>query len=491
MLLSHQDRARDVARALAARPAGTRVTIRKATPSHSIRDSAYKNACHAVDVSGLDQILAIDAERRIARVEGQVLMRDLARAALAHGLLPAVVPEFGRFTVAGLINGEGIQSSSHRYGVFTQAVESMELLLADGSIVEASATSHPELFASVPESLGTLAIVLAATIQLVPAQPRVRVTYRAFPSRQDYLAAFRAALGTCAFHEGVIFGPRQHVLITADFAAEADGEPTYQPWQAGAPFFYQHVRAMADAAPVSGDVIDTLPYLSRSERGLWWMLECHADFPLLTETRWGRRRLERAAADAYEREGFGKGGQPPFHEMCLINQDMGVTLERLDAGLEWVQQRIGLYPIWNCAVDPKGRQPAGVETSYYVDIGLYGEPMIDGYRHTREMNALQRFVDAPSLWGVSYLTWDDIRATNPARFEKYERMRAATAADTAFLHLREKVVWMDAAQPDSAKPPLWRLKRAFGARWYLNPLIYLLLVVVGISKLIWPRPARS
>src|SRR5215207_1090522 len=105
MMVSHADRVAAVARPIASRPPGTRVTVRQATPSHSIRDQAYKRGLHAVDVSALDQIVEIDAERRVVRAEGQVTMAALAAATLAQGLLPAVVPEFRQFTVSGLING--------------------------------------------------------------------------------------------------------------------------------------------------------------------------------------------------------------------------------------------------------------------------------------------------------------------------------------------------------------------------------------------------
>ena len=51
MASSHPERVQTVAAQVKARPPGSRVTIRKATPSHSIRDAAYKTSCHPVDVS--------------------------------------------------------------------------------------------------------------------------------------------------------------------------------------------------------------------------------------------------------------------------------------------------------------------------------------------------------------------------------------------------------------------------------------------------------
>jgi delta24-sterol reductase len=485
---AHQARIRAVSEQLAARPPGSRITIRKTTPSHSIRDSRYKSGCHSIDVSPLNEVLGIDTARRLATVEGQVTVGQLARATLAEGLLPAVVPEFRQFTVSGLINGEGIQSSSHRYGTFTRTLESVEVVLADGSVVNTSAASHANLFEAMPESLGTLGIVTAATVRLVPAGPLVKTTCRAFSTIEDYLAAFRATLGTCAFHEGVIFSPRLHVLITGDFVADGAATVTLRPDERGAPYFYQYVRRAAAARDATEDVLETLSYLSRSERGMWWMAECHADFPLMTETTWGRRLLDDRVAESYSRNGLASDDLPALErDRCVINQDMGVALQRLGEGIAWVQERLGVYPIWNCAVglpDP-GYVPG--ETSYVVDIGIYGEPTVSGYRHIRDMRALQKMADAPSLWGVSYLAWDELRATNPRRYDAYERARGEAGAAEAFLHIRDKVVWVDGSQPDEGKIPMWRLRRSFGKRWYLNPLVYPLLATVFVSKAIWRR----
>src|SRR6185437_1412701 len=106
------------------------------------------------------------------------------------------------------------------------------------------------------------------------------------------------------------------------------------------------------AGAAGHDVLETLAYLSRSERGLWWMLECHVDFPLLTETTWGRRLVDEDVRQRYGRSGLAADDKMTFLERhrSVINQDMGVTLERLGEGIAWVQERLGVYPIWNCAV---------------------------------------------------------------------------------------------------------------------------------------------
>jgi delta24-sterol reductase len=490
MNASHEERVSAVARQVAARAPGSRVSIRKNTPSHSIRDQAYKSGLHAIDVSGLDRILHIDVERRLADVEGQVTIGALSEAALEKGLLPAVVPEFSQFTVSGLINGEGIQSSAHRYGVFNDTVRSLELVVADGGVMHASPDENRELFAATRESLGTLGIITAATIALVPARPFVRCTYQRFTSLDDYVAAFTAALGREDFHEGLIFGPRGYVLATASFV-DAPGElPLFDPLRSGGEYYHQHVRSAANRRVVTTEAMATPGYLRRLERGLWWQLESRADFPLLSETEWGRRHMDAEVARMYAKSGFNSVGVTALErDRNQVNQDMGVRLEQLHEGIAWVQSHLRVYPLWNCAVRISDEARESFGTQYLVDIGIYGEPMIDDYRNVRQMRALQLRVPAPSLWGVSYLTWDELRAKDPRRFDRYERARSAVNADAAFLHMKDKVVWIDPAAADPGKDRWWRLGESFGPRWRYNPIAYLVMAMALLSKLWWRKPS--
>jgi hypothetical protein len=115
------------------RPNGVKLTVRKDSVSHTIKDVSWKDKCHRVDVSELNEILGYvedvdrDGKRVMAAVcEGQVQMGQLAEATLPHNHVARVVPDDLTFTVSGLINGEGIQTSAHRYGVFTTNVLEFE-----------------------------------------------------------------------------------------------------------------------------------------------------------------------------------------------------------------------------------------------------------------------------------------------------------------------------------------------------------------------------
>merc|ERR1719311_1480049 len=62
---------------------------------------------------------------------------------LTHTLLPLgytvpVLPELDDLTVGGLVSGVGIETSSHRYGLWQYTCVHFELVLADGTVVNCS-----------------------------------------------------------------------------------------------------------------------------------------------------------------------------------------------------------------------------------------------------------------------------------------------------------------------------------------------------------------
>ena len=89
-------------------------TARKPWIAVGMRNVDYKRARHfEVDLSSFRNILEIDKERMIAKVEPLVNMGQITRATCPMNLTLAVVAELDDLTVGGLINGYGIEGSSH------------------------------------------------------------------------------------------------------------------------------------------------------------------------------------------------------------------------------------------------------------------------------------------------------------------------------------------------------------------------------------------
>jgi FAD/FMN-containing dehydrogenase len=89
--------------------------------------------------------LSIDTDRRSARVGAGVLWGDLADAAGRHALV-GLHPSSPDVGVVGYSIGGGIGWYARRLGLQCQAITGVEVVLADGSVVHASADTEPELF---------------------------------------------------------------------------------------------------------------------------------------------------------------------------------------------------------------------------------------------------------------------------------------------------------------------------------------------------------
>jgi|GEM_PF-2260072 len=472
-----------------ARPDGKRLSVKKATPSHVLRDTGYKREAHRVDISALDGVLAVDAAALTARIQGTMTMGALVDFLLPLGLVPAVTPEIPRFTVSGLINGEGLETSSHRYGVFSDALREVELVLGDGSLLVASEHDNVDFFIGLRESQGTVGIVTAATIRVAPAKAFVLSTYRRFDTVEAYLAALRTALVEDAddFIEGVLFAADFNVLITSRFVAEAPADvPEYHPTRDGERYYFQHVRHALRADAEARDVVPTREYLFRAERGFFWLTEAHVGVPPLTGTEWGRRFVDKKVREAYESEGFGPHlVSEEVRNRHLVYQDLGVALDRVPEIVRWIGDNIGVYPLWNCPIrlmtpEHLPALPAAAPGAhrYLVDVGVYGAPTVKSYRAHVTVAELQRKVDFPSLWGPIYLGREELAGKRGFDLAAHDELRARYHANGAFAHLYDKITWAGDTAPAAGGPSsLWRLERDFGPKWYKKPGALLTLAV--------------
>ena len=463
---THHERVRAIADQVKSRPEGKRLTIRKAHPGHTPHDLGYKSGCHPVAVGELTGILTIDPQARTATVEGQVTLGRLCKETLAVGVMPKVVPEFETFTMAGLVNGLGIETSSHRHGVFPASVTELEVVLGNGEVVEASARECADLLACLPGSYGTLGIVTRLTLQLRDAKPFIRSRYRHFVKLAEYGAAFREALAGHEFVEGFVFARNSYVLVVGDYSDPVDDLSVFEAMKHGNPWYYQHAEALARAG--GEDLVPAYQYMFRHQRSLLWLAGIIAGPSFFSNTRFGRAYLDKEVEKKVAKDGFQHNMPVEVAERCLVNQDMGVRLSRLEEGIEYVQENLDVHPLWNCpaaagttALSFAMPRALAADPEMVVDIGVYGEPKVKHYRAYDQMRALQKFVDVPSLWGVCYLSSEEIRAIYD--FDTYESVQRKYHAAGAFVPLEQKLRFMKPREgAPQARIPLWRLARV----WY-------------------------
>jgi cytokinin dehydrogenase len=97
-----------------------------------------------IDMSTLNTIHSIASDRMV--VDAGATWSAVVDAALAQGLTPPVLTAFIELSVDGTLSVGGIGGMSHLYGVQTDNVLELNVVVADGRELTCSATQNADLF---------------------------------------------------------------------------------------------------------------------------------------------------------------------------------------------------------------------------------------------------------------------------------------------------------------------------------------------------------
>ena len=106
-------------------------TARPGWQSISLQKITYKDRMYNIKID-MPDILKIDEENRFVSVEPMVTIGVLNDFLIGHGWTLPVVPELDDLTIGGLVMGGGIESTSHKYGLFQYICRRFEMVLGDG-----------------------------------------------------------------------------------------------------------------------------------------------------------------------------------------------------------------------------------------------------------------------------------------------------------------------------------------------------------------------
>ncbi|MGN6106136.1 MAG: FAD-binding oxidoreductase [Kofleriaceae bacterium] len=119
-----------------------------------------------IDLGGLRGV-RVDPAARVAYVDGGCLLRDVDHATHAFGL--AVPAGFLSTTgIAGLLLGGGTGHLTRKYGLTIDSLRAADVVLADGSLVHASADEHEDLFWALRGGGGNFGVVTSFELALHP-----------------------------------------------------------------------------------------------------------------------------------------------------------------------------------------------------------------------------------------------------------------------------------------------------------------------------------
>merc|ERR1712130_591129 len=223
---------------------------------------------------GVD-ILKIDPDKRTVRCEPLVTMGQLTDTLDRLGWTIPIVPELDDLTVGGLVMGTGIETSSHRYGLFQHICKSYELVLADGSVVECSATSDPDLFYAVPWSYGTIGFLASVEIEIIPSRRFVKLDYIPVYSLEQMVETFEREVersDASHFVECLVYSREKAVVMTGNLVDCCEPGKLNEIGTWHKPWFFKHVQGFFETGPRT-EYIPLRQYYHRHSRSIFWEIQ--------------------------------------------------------------------------------------------------------------------------------------------------------------------------------------------------------------------------
>jgi FAD/FMN-containing dehydrogenase len=144
--------------------AGLEISVRGG--GHNVAGRSVAEAGLMIDLSGMREV-AVDPTAATARVEGGALWNDVNEAAAAHGLA-VTGGAISNTGVGGYTLGGGLGWLMATQGLAADNLIGVELVTADGSVLEVSDASHPDLMWALRGGGGNFGVATSLTFRLRP-----------------------------------------------------------------------------------------------------------------------------------------------------------------------------------------------------------------------------------------------------------------------------------------------------------------------------------
>lgn len=160
-----------------------------------------------IDMRGLNQVIHFSKAERIIKVQTGIRWCDIQRFIDPHDLSIKIMQTYANFTVGGALS-VNCHGRYMGHGPLILSVRSVEVLLADGSLVYASRTENPDLFFGTIGCYNGLGIIVSAELDL-EENVAVRREYKKLPYT-NYSSFFIDTIRDnpeAVFHNGDMYPP--------------------------------------------------------------------------------------------------------------------------------------------------------------------------------------------------------------------------------------------------------------------------------------------
>jgi L-gulonolactone oxidase len=143
------------------------LAIHAAGSGHSFTDAALTSGA-MVRIEALNRMLDVDRGTGLVKVEAGITLADLSALLWEYGLALENLGDIDTQTLAGAIS-TATHGTGARFRNLAAQVEALELVLADGSVIEVSEDADPAAFRAARVGVGALGVIYAVTVRAVPA----------------------------------------------------------------------------------------------------------------------------------------------------------------------------------------------------------------------------------------------------------------------------------------------------------------------------------
>lgn len=450
-------------------------TLSRNGESNTTRANYYKAQGSSLSLRDFNQVLQIDAEKKSALVEPSITMEQLVKSTLKQQLIPKVVPEFKGITAGGAVMGAALESSSLRHGQFDDICSEYQVILGDGSLIKTNAKNHPDLFFGLSSSYGTLGLLTSLEIQLAEAPKYFTLTYKRFNDISRLIESLNALClegSSVDYIEGLVFSERDGLIIEAKPSSDREIRTlkTGYVFKTFTSWFVQHAYHTSDGQQ---ELIPTLDYLFRYDRGAFWMgyyaLQPRFLWPhLVKKPRLFLEKIKKTQAQPPQNllsarllsklAGPFMDSQKLYASLhavpenwfakTFVVQDFYIPQTKVKAFIEKTLDETAITPLWLCPVRPgKSMQflsphypSTDLDSSCFINTGVYGIPRtgkssIDATR-TLE-HTVKELGGRKMLYSQSYYSPEEFWEIYPKK--NYLELREKYHANT-WVSLEDKVL---------------------------------------------------
>ncbi len=398
-----------------------------------------------LDVRSLNEVIRVDADRQLVEVEGMTTYADLTDACLAQGCMPMVVPQLKSITIGGAVSGIGIESTSFRHGLPHETVQRMEVLLANGDIVDCSPDNeHSDLFFGIPNSYGTLGYILKLEARTLPVKPYVELEHTRFTDIDSYFGAVsEACKSDVDFGDGSIFDAGEMYRTQGHFRDDA-------PYTSDYTWLKMYFRSIRERKQ---DFLSVRDYIWRWDTDWFWCSKNLYVQNLPMRLLLGRNRLNSISYQKVMRWNNRVGLTSRINRLLNrepegVVQDVDIPVEQAPEFLRFFLEEIGIRPVWMCPIgghDPTREFPfyplhgSGLFINFgFWDIVPNPQHHEAGYFNRKIEKKVTELGGIKSLYSDSYYDEDDFWKLYDG--DKYAALKQRYDPESRLKNLYQKCV---------------------------------------------------